>query len=63
MAAEAAKKGAGVKAAAKQAKGSVKNAADKVTGGAKLKAKGRAAKAVGKELGGKKDALTNTLSA
>jgi hypothetical protein len=43
----------------------VKKAADKVTGGAKLKAKakGKTAKAVGKELGSKKDALTNTLSA
>jgi hypothetical protein len=37
--------------------------AAKVTGGAKLKAKGKAAKAVGKELGSKKDALTNTFSA
>jgi uncharacterized protein YjbJ (UPF0337 family) len=59
LAAEAGKKDAGVKAAAKQAKGSVKKAADKVTGGAKLKAKGKAAKAVGS----KKDTLTNTLSA
>jgi uncharacterized protein YjbJ (UPF0337 family) len=63
LAAEAGKKDAGVKAAAKQAKGSVKKAADKVTGGAKLKAKGKAAKAVGKVLGSKKDTLTNTLSA
>jgi hypothetical protein len=45
LAAEAGKKDAGVKAAAKQAKGSVKKAADKVTGGAELKAKGKAAKA------------------
>ena len=63
LAAEAGKRDAGVKAAAKQAKGSGKKAADKVTGGAKLKATGKAAKAVGKELGSKKDALTNTLSA
>jgi hypothetical protein len=66
LAAEAGKKDAGVKAAAKQAKGSVKKAADRVTSGAKLKAlkaKGKTAKAVGKELGSKKDALTNTLSA
>ena len=62
LAAEAGKKDAGVKAA-KQAKGSVKKAGDKVTGGAKLKAKGKAAKAVGKVLGSKKDTLTNTLSA
>jgi uncharacterized protein YjbJ (UPF0337 family) len=34
----------------KQAKDSVKEVADKVTGGAKLKAKGKAARAVGKEL-------------
>ena len=60
LAAEAGKKDAGVKAAAK---GSVKKAADKVAGGAKLKAKGKAAKAVGKVLGSKKDTLTNTLSA
>ena len=63
LAAEAGKKDAEVKAAAKRAKGSVKKAANKVTGGVKLKAKGKAAKAVGKELGSKKDALTNTLSA
>jgi uncharacterized protein YjbJ (UPF0337 family) len=63
LAAEAGKKDAGVKAAAKQAKVSEKKAADKVTGGAKLKAKGKAAKAVGKVLGSKKDTLTNTLSA
>jgi uncharacterized protein YjbJ (UPF0337 family) len=62
LAAEAGKKDAGVKAAAKQARGSVKNAAEKVTGGAKLKAKGKTAKAVGRELGNKKGALTNTFS-
>jgi uncharacterized protein YjbJ (UPF0337 family) len=44
LAAEAAKKDAGVKAAAKQAKGSVKKAADKLRGGAKLKAEGKAAR-------------------
>jgi uncharacterized protein YjbJ (UPF0337 family) len=66
LAAEAGKKDAEVKAAAKRAKGSVKKAANKVTGGVKLKAKGKTAKAVGKELGSKKDALTaltNTFSA
>ena len=63
LAAEAGKKDAGVKAAAKQAKGSVKKAAYKVTGGAKLKAKGKVAKAVGTELGSNKDSLTNTLFA
>lgn len=36
--------------------------AGQVTGGVKLKAKGKAAKAVGKEPGNKKGALTNTLS-
>jgi uncharacterized protein YjbJ (UPF0337 family) len=50
LAAEAGKKDARVKAAVKQAKDSVKKVADKVTGGAKLKAKGKAARAVGKEL-------------
>ena len=63
LAAEAGKKDARAKAAAKQAKGSVKKAAYKVTGGAKLKAKGKTVKAAGKELGSKKDTLTNTLSA
>jgi uncharacterized protein YjbJ (UPF0337 family) len=63
LAAEASKKDAGVKAAAKQAKGSVKKAADKVAGGAQLKAKGKAAKAVGKQLGSKKDLLSNAFSA
>src|ERR1700687_681961 len=38
LAAEAGKKDAGIEAAAKQAKGSVKKAADKVTGGAQIKA-------------------------
>jgi histidinol dehydrogenase len=50
LAAEAGKKDARVKAAVKQAKDSVKKVADKVTGGAKLKAKGKAARTVGKEL-------------
>jgi len=63
LAAEAGKKDAEVKAAAKRAKGSVKKAAEKVTGGVKLKVKAKVAKAVGKELGSKKDALTNTFSA
>jgi uncharacterized protein YjbJ (UPF0337 family) len=63
LAAEAGKKDAGVKAAAREAKGSVKKAAEKVTGGAKLKAKGKTAKAVGKELGGKKDTFTINLAA
>ena len=55
LAAEAGKKDAG-SAAAKQAKGSVKKAASRVTRGAKLEAKGKVAKAVGK-----KHALTETL--
>jgi uncharacterized protein YjbJ (UPF0337 family) len=50
LAAEAGKKDARVKAAVKQAKDSVKKVADKVTGDAKLKAKGKAARTVGKEL-------------
>jgi uncharacterized protein YjbJ (UPF0337 family) len=37
--------------------------AGQVTGGVKLKVKGKVAKAVGKELGSKKDAFTNTFSA
>jgi uncharacterized protein YjbJ (UPF0337 family) len=56
LAAEAGRKDAGIEAAAKQAKGSVKKAASKVTRGAKLEAKGKVAKAVGK-----KHALTKTL--
>jgi uncharacterized protein YjbJ (UPF0337 family) len=63
LAAEAGKTDAAVKAAAKQAKGSVKKAAHRVTGGAKLRVKGKAAKAVGRVLGSKKDMLTNTLPA
>jgi uncharacterized protein YjbJ (UPF0337 family) len=63
LAAEAGKRDAGVKTALKQVKGSVKKAAGKVTGRAKLKAKGKVAKAVGTELGSNKDALTNTLFA
>jgi uncharacterized protein YjbJ (UPF0337 family) len=55
LAAEAGKKDAGIEAAVKQAKGSVKKAASKVTRGAKLEAKGKLAKAVGK-----KHALTKT---
>src|SRR5271170_484042 len=55
LAAEAGKN-AGI-AAAKQAKGSVKKAASRVTRGAKLEAKGKTAKAVGE-----KDALTDILS-
>jgi histidinol dehydrogenase len=50
LAAEAGKKDARVKAAVKQAKDSVRKVADKVMGGAKLKANGKAARAVGKEL-------------
>jgi uncharacterized protein YjbJ (UPF0337 family) len=63
LAAEAGKKDAGVKAVAKQAKGYLKKAAGKVPGVAKLEAKGKAAKTVGKGLSSKKIALTNTLPA
>jgi uncharacterized protein YjbJ (UPF0337 family) len=56
VAAEAGKKDAGIEPAAKQAKGSAKKGASKVTRGAKLEAKGKVAKAVGK-----KHALTKTL--
>jgi uncharacterized protein YjbJ (UPF0337 family) len=54
-----------IKAAAKQVKGSVKKAADKVTGDARLEAKGKAGKAAGKgesALGSKKETLFNTFS-
>jgi uncharacterized protein YjbJ (UPF0337 family) len=62
LAAEAISKDAEAKAAvAKRAKASVKKAAGKVTGGVKLNAKGKVAKAVGKEIGSKTDVLTNTL--
>ena len=54
-----------IKSAAKQVKGSKKEAAAKVTGAAKLGAKGNAEKALGKgqgHIGSKKDKLSNDFS-
>ena len=54
-----------INAAAKQVKASVKKAAGKVTGDAKLEGKGKAEKAGGKgdsALGSKKETLFNTFS-
>jgi uncharacterized protein YjbJ (UPF0337 family) len=54
-----------IRAAAKQIKGSVKKTVGKVTGDAKLEAKGKAEKAAGKgesALGSKKETLFNTFS-